>query len=79
MQCVRSYQRLASRCLIPTRFMNVRKRESMQYVRRLMSTGIIESQSNNDIFPSLIIGASGKIEPQGSFAEAQAEVSDIYE
>ena len=28
-----------------------------------------------DVFPSLIIGANGSIEPQGSFAEAQAQVS----
>jgi len=28
-----------------------------------------------DVFPSLIIGANGAIEPQGSFAEAQAQVS----
>ena len=28
-----------------------------------------------DVFPSLIIGANGSIDPQGSFAEAQAQVS----
>ena len=28
-----------------------------------------------DVFPSLIIGANGSIAPQGSFAEAQAQVS----
>lgn len=27
-----------------------------------------------DVFPSLIIGANGSIAPQGSFAEAQAQV-----
>jgi len=29
--------------------------------------------STNDVFPSLIVGANGSIEPRGSFAEAQAQ------
>lgn len=34
------------------------------------------SFSNQEAFPSLIIGANGKIEPQGVFAQAQAEYLD---
>mmetsp|Transcript_14289 Transcript_14289/g.18024 ORF Transcript_14289/g.18024 Transcript_14289/m.18024 type:complete len:571 (-) Transcript_14289:45-1757(-) len=46
--------------------------------RRLKSTSFAASQyeehlSDIDAFPSIVIGSKGRIEPQGSFAEAQAE------
>jgi hypothetical protein len=45
--------------------------------RPAMSTAAATSAYDQsvDVFPSLIIGANGAIEPQGSFAEAQAQVS----
>ena len=45
-------------------------------LRRTMSTAATAAYDQSvDVFPSLIIGANGSIEPQGSFAEAQAQVS----
>lgn len=44
--------------------------------RRTMSIAATAAYDQSvDVFPSLIIGANGSIEPQGSFAEAQAQVS----
>ena len=44
--------------------------------RRTMSTAATAAYDQSvDVFPSLIIGANGSIDPQGSFAEAQAQVS----
>ena len=44
--------------------------------RRNMSTAATAAYDQSvDVFPSLIIGANGSIDPQGSFAEAQAQVS----
>ena len=44
--------------------------------RQTMSTAATAAYDQSvDVFPSLIIGANGSIEPQGSFAEAQAQVS----
>lgn len=37
-------------------------------------SSLTSSNIKNDEFPSLIIGANGKLQPQGTFAEAQAEV-----
>ena len=44
---------------------------------RTMSTSTATAAYDQlvDVFPSLIIGANGSIAPQGSFAEAQAQVS----
>ena len=44
---------------------------------RTMSTATATAAYDQlvDVFPSLIIGANGSIAPQGSFAEAQAQVS----
>ena len=45
-------------------------------LRRTMSTAATAAYDQSvDVFPSLIIGANGSIEPLGSFAEAQAQVS----
>jgi hypothetical protein len=35
-----------------------------------------ETLASSQTFPSIVIASQGRIEPQGSFAEAQAQVSD---
>eukprot|EP00568_Trieres_chinensis_P003502 CAMPEP_0183301918 /NCGR_PEP_ID=MMETSP0160_2-20130417/7882_1 /TAXON_ID=2839 ORGANISM="Odontella Sinensis, Strain Grunow 1884" /NCGR_SAMPLE_ID=MMETSP0160_2 /ASSEMBLY_ACC=CAM_ASM_000250 /LENGTH=609 /DNA_ID=CAMNT_0025464623 /DNA_START=103 /DNA_END=1932 /DNA_ORIENTATION=+ len=41
--------------------------------RGLSSAATAAYDQSVDVFPSIVIGANGSIEPQGSFAEAQAE------
>lgn len=61
----------------PTEYNNENAAHNNGVLFRSKSTMAAEDFSKNDgnIFPSLIIGANGKIEPLGTFAEAQAEVS----
>ena len=47
--------------------------------RQLSTAASAAYDQSVDTFPSLIIGANGNIEPQGSFAEAQAQVSPCNE
>jgi len=62
----------------PTEYNNENAAHNNGVLFRSKSTMAAEDFSKNDgnIFPSLIIGANGKIEPLGTFAEAQAEFLD---
>lgn len=47
-------------------------------IRHASSTPSAAYNQSVDAFPSIVIGSNGMISPQGPFAEAQAQVSELY-
>mmetsp|Transcript_5341 Transcript_5341/g.7459 ORF Transcript_5341/g.7459 Transcript_5341/m.7459 type:complete len:558 (-) Transcript_5341:222-1895(-) len=48
----------------------------VHHIRKKSTAAAAPYYQAAEVFPSIVIGAKGKIEPQGSFAEAQAEFLD---
>ena len=51
---------------------------SFQQVARFKSTATATYDQTVETFPSIVIGPDRAIEPQGSFAESQAQVRLLY-